>query len=108
MASCATAQTHSDLRGLVAAIRNAPESRGSWAAVESFPDPGRALGVLRTEVAKEPKWADGWTVLGIFADRVGDYALGVEAGRRVVELHVEDEPDGPLLFYRGGYGRFEP
>ena len=26
---------------------------------------------------------------------------------RVVELHVERE-DGPLVFYRGGYGRFAP
>jgi 3-hydroxy-9,10-secoandrosta-1,3,5(10)-triene-9,17-dione monooxygenase reductase component len=35
----------------------------------------------------------------------GDHTIVVG---RVVELHVEDEPDGPLLFYRGGYGRFEP
>lgn len=27
---------------------------------------------------------------------------------RVHELDVGDEADGPLLFYRGGYGRFEP
>ena len=26
---------------------------------------------------------------------------------RVLELHVADDHPGPLLFYRGGYGRFE-
>jgi 3-hydroxy-9,10-secoandrosta-1,3,5(10)-triene-9,17-dione monooxygenase reductase component len=35
----------------------------------------------------------------------GDHTIVVG---RVVELHVADETDGPLLFYRGGYGRFEP
>ena len=35
----------------------------------------------------------------------GDHTIVVG---RVVELHVQDEADGPLLFYRGGYGRFEP
>ena len=34
----------------------------------------------------------------------GDHTIVVG---RVVELHVGDEPEGPLLFYRGGYGRFE-
>jgi flavin reductase (DIM6/NTAB) family NADH-FMN oxidoreductase RutF len=34
----------------------------------------------------------------------GDHTVVVG---RVVELHVGDEPEGPLLFYRGGYGRFE-
>jgi 3-hydroxy-9,10-secoandrosta-1,3,5(10)-triene-9,17-dione monooxygenase reductase component len=27
---------------------------------------------------------------------------------RVQALDVEDDQDGPLIFYRGGYGRFEP
>jgi len=34
----------------------------------------------------------------------GDHIIVVG---RVMELHVGDEPEGPLLFYRGGYGRFE-
>ena len=35
----------------------------------------------------------------------GDHTIVVG---RVVEMHVGHESSGPLLFYRGGYGRFEP
>jgi flavin reductase (DIM6/NTAB) family NADH-FMN oxidoreductase RutF len=35
----------------------------------------------------------------------GDHEICVG---RVQELDVGEEEDGPLVFYRGGYGRFEP
>jgi len=34
----------------------------------------------------------------------GDHTIVVG---RVIELRIGEEADGPLLFYRGGYGRFE-
>jgi len=36
-------------------------------------------------------------------DEAGDHSIVVG---RVVDLEIGDEPAGPLLFYRGGYGRF--
>src|SRR4029079_15678002 len=42
----------------------------------------------RPDIVTPPDWADGWSILGVLADRVGDYALGVESGRRAVELHL--------------------
>ena len=41
---------------------------------------------------------------------LGSYGVTGFAGGsigRVLELHVADDHPGPLLFYRGGYGRFE-
>lgn len=65
----------------------------------------------------------GWAPSAVTGSPVLDGALGwvdcrleqeIDAGDhviaigRVVHLGVDDDTDGPLLFYRGGYGRFEP
>jgi flavin reductase (DIM6/NTAB) family NADH-FMN oxidoreductase RutF len=61
-------------------------------------------------------WSKGATGSPILADVLAWIDCHIEAEHdagdhtivvgRVAELHVGEEPDGPLLFYRGGYGRF--
>ena len=47
----------------------------------------------------------GWIDCKIEAEHdAGDHVIVVG---RVLELHADDHAPGPLLFYRGGYGRFE-
>ena len=57
--------------------------------------------------SKSPVMEDvlGWIDCKIeTVHEAGDHLIVIG---RVLELHVADDHPGPLLFYRGGYGRFE-
>ena len=79
--------------------------------------------ISRVFATKEPDkfrgigWKPGSTGSPILTDVLAAIDCRVEAEHeagdhtivvgRVSELHITDDHPGPLLFYRGGYGRFE-
>jgi len=71
------------------------------------PDKFRGIGWEPTG-SGSPRLADALAWIDCTIEVVhdaGDHEICVG---RVKELDVEDEAAGPLVFYRGGYGRFEP